>query len=216
MSGSVIAARLRLHRSMVVRAVGFTLAAGTVCAALFVGSMLRESARALPPLPSGTALQDEKDQTRFARENGRVSLGQTEGAGGASMNQGSGVDAPPDGEWREQEFAFVGIVDGRTLSAGDVTITLDGLELPHPDQVCRTLDDRLEQCSARAATQLELLTRSRRLACRYRMTSSSAGVGSCRIGSRDLAERMIRTGYARVASDGAVMANAGGSDAPAP
>jgi endonuclease YncB( thermonuclease family) len=214
MGRSGIGARLRLQKTMAVRAAGFVLAGAAVCAALFAGSMLRESARALPPPPSGATLQDAKDQSRFARESGRASMAQSEHADDASVGQGNGADALH--EWREQEFAFVGIVDGRTLSAGDVTITLDGLELPHPDQVCRTLDDRLEQCSARAATQLELLTRSRRLACRYRMTSSSAGVGSCRIGSRDLAERMIRTGYARAASGRAVMANAGGSDAPAP
>jgi hypothetical protein len=214
MGRSGIGARLRLQKVMAVRAAGFVLAGGAVCAALFAGSMLRESARAFPPPPPGTALPDAKDQSRFARESGRVPA-QSEGANGA-LSQSGNADVLPDGEWREQEFAFVEIVDGRTLSAGDVTITLDGLELPHPDQVCRTLDDRLEQCSARAATQLELLTRSRRLACRYRLTSSSSGVGSCRIGSRDLAERMIRTGYARAASGRAVVANAGGSDAPAP
>jgi len=214
MGRSGIGARLRLQKTMAVRAAGFVLAGAAVCAALFAGSMLRESARALPPRPSDATLQDAKDQSRFARESGRAPA-QSEVANGA-QSQSDTADALPPGEWREQEFAFVNVVDGRTLSAGDVTITLDGLELPHPDQVCRTLDDRLEQCSARAATQLELLTRSRRLACRYRMTGSSAGVGSCRIGSRDLAERMIRTGYARAASGRAVMANAGGSDAPAP
>jgi endonuclease YncB( thermonuclease family) len=213
---SGIGARLRLHKTMAVRAAGFALAGGTVCAALFAGSMLRDSSRALPPAPSGTALQEAKDQSRFARESGRAPPARTEGADDAAVSPGVSADAPPDGEWREQEFAFVGIVDGRTLSAGDVTITLDGLDLPHPDQVCRTLDDRLEQCSARAATQLELLTRSRRIACRYRMTSSSTGVGSCRVGSRDLAERMVRTGYARAASGRAVVANAGGSDASTP
>jgi endonuclease YncB( thermonuclease family) len=214
MERSGIGARLRLQKTMAVRAAGFALAGGTVCAALFAGSMLRESASSLPsPLP-GTNFQDAKDQSRFARESGRAPA-QGEGANGA-LSQSGTADPLPDGEWREQEFAFVNVVDGRTLITGDVTITLDGLELPQPDQVCRTLDDRLEQCSARAATQLELLTRSRRLACRYRMTSSSSGVGSCRIGSRDLAERMIRTGYARAASGRAVMANIDGSDAPAP
>ena len=55
------------------------------------------------------------------------------------------------GAWRDEEFAFVGVVDGRTLHAGGITLTLTGLELPHPDQICRTLDDRLESCAARAA-----------------------------------------------------------------
>ena len=89
------------------------------------------------------------------------------------------------------------------------------MALPHSDQICRTLDDRLEACAARAATQLELLTRSRRLACRFQMTTSSAGTGSCRIGSQDLAERMIRTGYVR-ADKGEVVADAGEPGAAGP
>jgi endonuclease YncB( thermonuclease family) len=110
------------------------------------------------------------------------------------------VSAPASAEgWREQDFASVSIIDGRTIGAGGVTIRLDGLELPPPDQVCRTLDNRLEQCVTRAATQLELLTRSRRLACRYRMITSSEAVGSCSIGSHDLAERMVRSNYVRAA-----------------
>jgi endonuclease YncB( thermonuclease family) len=134
---------------------------------------------------------------------------QTESHG---ANDAAPTAAQP-GEWREEEFAFVDIVDGRTLHAGGITITLAGLELPPSDQVCRTLDDRLEHCAARAATQLELLTRSRRLACRYRMATSSAATGSCRVGSRDLAERMIRTGYVRAASGGrAVVATADGAE----
>jgi endonuclease YncB( thermonuclease family) len=83
-----------------------------------------------------------------------------------------------------------------------VAITLDGLELPHREQVCRTLDNRLEPCAARAATQLELLTRSRKVTCRYRMTTSSEATGSCRLGSQDLADRLLRTGYVRAAENG--------------
>ena len=214
MNGAGIAARLRLHKDRLVRAAGFTAAAGAVGAALFAGSVLRDPARARPPAEAGAA-QDGKDQTRVADDNRHAQPSPAESNGVLAHGIGGG-DAHLEADWREQDFAFVAVIDGRTLSAGDLTITLAGLELPQRDQVCRTLDDRLEPCTARAATQLELLTRSRRVACRYRMTTSSAGAGTCRVGAADLAERMIRTGYARAANGRAVMAKADGSETRAP
>jgi endonuclease YncB( thermonuclease family) len=98
--------------------------------------------------------------------------------------------------WHEEEFAEVAVVDGRTLQAGAVHIRLVGLDLPMPEQVCRTLDGRLEPCARRAATQLELLTRWRPVTCHYRMENAGEAIGRCRIGLSDLSERMIKTGYA--------------------
>ena len=51
-------------------------------------------------------------------------------------------------------------------------------------------------CRQRAATQLELLTRSRRLTCLYLVEASDETIGRCRLGTSDLTERMIKTGYA--------------------
>ncbi len=61
--------------------------------------------------------------------------------------------------------------------------------------MCRTLDGRVEPCAVRAHTQLDLMIRARTLACRYRETAPGVAEGSCRIGSSDLADRMVRTGY---------------------
>jgi endonuclease YncB( thermonuclease family) len=101
-----------------------------------------------------------------------------------------------DRDWREDEFQHVTVVDGRTLEAGGRRIRLVGLDLPLPEQMCRTLDARLEPCAQRAATQLELLTRARRLTCLYRVEAPGQAIGRCRLGAADLSERMIRTGYA--------------------
>jgi endonuclease YncB( thermonuclease family) len=103
--------------------------------------------------------------------------------------------AHPHSEWREEEFASVGVVDGGTLAADGVRIHLVGVDLPLPEQVCRTLDGRLELCAMRAATQLELLTRWKRVTCHYRLESSGEAIGRCRTGTSDLADRMIKTGY---------------------
>jgi endonuclease YncB( thermonuclease family) len=100
-------------------------------------------------------------------------------------------------EWQEREFAEVSVVDGRTLDAAGVRIRLSGLALPSADEACRTLDGRIEACALRAATQLELITRWRKVTCRYRAGSSGEAAGSCRVGSSDLADRLVKTGYVR-------------------
>jgi endonuclease YncB( thermonuclease family) len=226
MSTRDIAARLAFRRDVFVRGAGFALAGITVFGALAAGSALRQP-RVIPPPAAEKVEQDGKDQTRVvigqrspaaqaSYAPADVSVWHPGKMENASVGQSAGAPILPGGqlagEWREQEFSLVAVVDGRTFSAGGVTIRLAGLELPPPDQVCRTLDNRLEQCATRAATQLELLTRSRRLACRYRMATSSEAVGSCRIGALDLADRMIRTGYVRVAEAGkTVIATAGES-----
>ena len=102
----------------------------------------------------------------------------------------------PATAWREEAFQHVTVIDGRTLEAAGRRIRLVGLDLPLAEQMCRTLDGRVEPCRQRAATQLELLTRSRRLTCLYRVEATDETIGRCRLGASDLTERMIKTGYA--------------------
>jgi len=107
------------------------------------------------------------------------------------------IPGVPAGEWREESFAGVGALDGRTLRAGGLRIRLAGLQVPKRDETCRTLDGRDEPCATRAATQLELLTRGRTVTCRYRLERPDEAVGTCRIGASDLGERLLRTGFLR-------------------
>jgi hypothetical protein len=99
-------------------------------------------------------------------------------------------------EWQESEFASVAVIDGRTLEAGGLRIRLSGIQLPREDAICRTLDGRLETCLSRAATTLDVNTRWRRVSCRYQMQGLGQAIGSCRAGGTDLAERVVRAGYA--------------------
>jgi hypothetical protein len=105
-------------------------------------------------------------------------------------------------EWREQNFANLTILDARTVAAGDLRITLAGLALPRPDEICPTVEGRAEPCTSRGATQLELLTRWRKVSCRYRETAPGEAVGSCRVGEADVAERMLRTRTVRRDEEG--------------
>jgi hypothetical protein len=222
-----ITARLTFHKGLFVRSAGFGLALATVGGALAIGSTLRAPSRAPAQRPAAM-MEHDKDQTRVTAgapspnapaswTGANVSIwhpGKMEEApvGESVLAVASKATGHSSEEWREQDLPSVSVIDGRTLGSGGVTIRLAGLELPPPDQVCRTLDNRLEQCVVRAATQLELLTRSRTLACRYRMITSSEAVGSCRIGSHDLAERMMRSNYVRAGDAGrTVMATMRGS-----
>jgi endonuclease YncB( thermonuclease family) len=195
-----IAARLRFHKDALARAFAFTTAVVTVCAAVIAGSTLRDPSRNFSGMAAATA-SDAKDQSRLDRPTTAQISPATPPDSRQGANDMVTPAGAPIGSWRHEDFTFVEVIDGRTFRAGGTTIRLAGLELPAADQVCRTLDNRLEQCAARAATQLELLTRSRALACRYHMITSSEAVGSCRIGAHDLAARMIRTGYAQRATD---------------
>jgi endonuclease YncB( thermonuclease family) len=226
-----ITGRLKFLKGLFVRGAGFALAVTMICGALAIGSALRHPSRGLPQSVAPTVEQESKDQTRVAAGERAADRHAVAAASVSIWHPGKMENAPPgesaeaapptasDGrpseEWRQQDFASVSILDGRTFSSGGVTVRLAGLDLPPPDQVCRTLDNRLEQCATRAATQLELLTRARALACRYRMITSSEAVGSCRIGPHDLAERMLRTNYVRAADAGrTAMATMKASDAP--
>src|SRR5829696_1425288 len=147
---------------------------------------LRQGRRRAPVDPRFAALPT---QARFAKAGEPAVTG--------SLVPGGFAPAPRASEWRDEEFAQIQALDGRTLAASSVRIRLAGLELPGAGEVCRTLDGRLEPCLARAATQLELITRFRKVSCRYRIEAPGEASGSCRIGTTDLAERMARTGFAK-------------------
>jgi hypothetical protein len=132
-------------------------------------------------------------QVRFVRSGEPASTG--------SLEPGRFEPAARDGGWREEEFAQVQALDGRTLATSSLRIRLTGIELPGGDEVCRTLDGRLEPCLIRAATQLELMVRARKVSCRYRIEAAGEAAGSCRIGAADVAERIVRTGFGKRAPE---------------
>jgi endonuclease YncB( thermonuclease family) len=145
---------------------------------------------------AGSTPSDVNSELGLFQARALVSGSTFRAAGPNSSFNGFGAPAAPNAEWREEEFDNVRAVDGRTLAVGGLRIHLVGLDLPMPEQVCRTLDGRLEYCTARAATQLELLTRWKQVTCHYRLERAGEAIGRCRIGTSDLSERMIKSGYA--------------------
>jgi hypothetical protein len=131
----------------------------------------------------------------FASEPASLVQARFAPTGAPALQPGTLTQAAATSEWQEREFAEVTVVDGRTLDAAGLRIRLSGLALPSADEACRTLDGRIEACAARAATQLELITRWRKVSCRYQPGPSGEAVATCRVGSSDLAERLLKTGY---------------------
>jgi endonuclease YncB( thermonuclease family) len=103
--------------------------------------------------------------------------------------------------WREETFARPTVVDGRTLGLGPVTVRLAGIVLPAADETCRLLDGSTAPCAARSATQMELMLRWRPVTCRLPDGPRGDISTRCRIGATDLAEWLVRNGWARPAQD---------------
>ncbi len=104
------------------------------------------------------------------------------------------------------------IVDAATLRAGTMTVRIAGLAPPAPDQTCRRLDGLSVACVNRAESYLDLLVRGRAVACdRAGVGEDGVELGRCRIGDIDIAEQMVRQGWAAAAdrnSPSLVMAEA--------
>ncbi len=91
------------------------------------------------------------------------------------------------------------VVDGATLQAGDMTVRLADLTLPVEGQTCRRLDGLSVQCLDRANSYLQLLVKGRSVACdRAGVSTDGIEQGRCRVGETDIAEQMIRQGWAKV------------------
>src|SRR5918993_4542814 len=138
---------LRRRRGVAVRAATFSLAAAAIGGAVVAGDALRHSSRQVATVVPEQAAAPQ-DQNRLAARQDVAA--QPEGRrpeNDTFPGDPRGGTGSPDVQngWRDHEFTFVQVVDGRSFRAGTMTIRLTGIELPHADQVCRTLDNRLEQ-----------------------------------------------------------------------
>jgi len=103
--------------------------------------------------------------------------------------------------WNEATFANPAVLDGRTLTLDGVAVRLAGIEPPRAGEICRTLDGRNEACAVRTATQLELMVRWRSVTCRMPERPRRDIATNCRIGNTDIAQWLVRNGWARPARE---------------
>jgi endonuclease YncB( thermonuclease family) len=95
-------------------------------------------------------------------------------------------------------FPGIEIVDGLTLRAGEMTVRIAGLASPDANRTCRRLDGLAVPCADRATSYLELLVKGRAVACdRAGVAEDGIEKGRCRIGETDIAEQLVRQGWAR-------------------
>jgi endonuclease YncB( thermonuclease family) len=114
---------------------------------------------------------------------------------------------PPPGQEFELEPPYR-ILDGLTLAAGSVTVTLDGLEGPQPGAACRAPDGALWACGLQARAALNNAIRQRRLLCRGTSSGEETIRAVCKVDGEDLANLLVREGWARPTSAGSGMQTA--------
>lgn len=92
----------------------------------------------------------------------------------------------------------VEVVDAGMIRAGDMTYRLAGIVLPETDRICRRIDGLAVSCVDRAQSYLQLLVKSRPVVCdRAPQRHDGPLEATCRVGEADIAEQMVRQGWAR-------------------
>jgi endonuclease YncB( thermonuclease family) len=92
-------------------------------------------------------------------------------------------------------------LEPHTLRHDGRVLRLAGIEAPHADEMCRRLDGLMVSCIDRALSYMNLLIKGRRLNCDdapgVRTESDGPPQAVCRAGEADVAEAMVRQGWAR-------------------
>ena len=92
----------------------------------------------------------------------------------------------------------VEIIDASTVRAGSRIVRLRGIETPKSTDTCKRLDGLAVSCLDRALSYLQLLVKGRAIACSStKPTETSSDEGHCRFGETDVAEQLVRQGWAK-------------------
>jgi endonuclease YncB( thermonuclease family) len=93
----------------------------------------------------------------------------------------------------------VHLSDGDSFRLGDRRYRLQGIDAPELHQECKDHDGRAWPCGMRARSELRRLIGTHPLECKAATTDRFGRiVATCKAGGRDLAEEMVRSGYATV------------------
>lgn len=95
----------------------------------------------------------------------------------------------------------VHLADGDSFRLGEQRYRLYGIDAPELHQECKDADGEPWPCGTRARSELRRIIGTHPLECRT-ITTDRFGriVATCMAGGRDLAEEMVRAGYATVSS----------------
>lgn len=91
----------------------------------------------------------------------------------------------------------VHLADGDSFRLGEHRYRLYGIDAPELHQECKDADGQSWPCGIRARTELRRIIATHPLECRSVETDRFGRiVATCMAGSRDIAEEMVRAGYA--------------------
>jgi endonuclease YncB( thermonuclease family) len=98
-----------------------------------------------------------------------------------------------------QQQQAVHLSDGDSFRIGDRRYRLHGIDAPELHQECKDSNGRNWPCGRRARSELRRLIGNHPLECQTMATDRFGRiVATCKAGGRDLAEEMVRGGYATV------------------
>jgi endonuclease YncB( thermonuclease family) len=175
--------------------------AGIITLGLMVGPELRETQVIRAPAPVITSTIPEmvsaKSNDRVPNFEDITSLAPAR----HKARPDSDVTALSTSSSDQKPYAGIEVVNATTLRSAGMTVRLAGIALPKAEQSCRRLDGLDVSCTDRAISYLQLLVKGRSVACdKAGIASDGVEKGRCRIGETDIAEQMVRQGWAK-ASD---------------
>jgi endonuclease YncB( thermonuclease family) len=89
-------------------------------------------------------------------------------------------------------------VDAGFIRTGEQMFRLSGIITPEHGKSCRRLDGLAVPCADRAQSYLQLLIKGRAVVCeRAAQGPSGPAEANCRVGDADIAEQLVRQGWAR-------------------
>lgn len=89
-------------------------------------------------------------------------------------------------------------IDGGLIRVDGVAFQLAGIAQPEAGRMCRRLDGLAVACADRAHSYLQLLIKGRPVSCeRAPEASGGTAEATCRVGEHDVAEQLVRQGWAR-------------------
>jgi endonuclease YncB( thermonuclease family) len=102
----------------------------------------------------------------------------------------------------QARHAAIEVVDGVTLKAGDMLVRLFAISPPAAGSICKRIDGLSVGCRDRARSYMELLVKGRSIGCHHAGRSDDGvDLGRCTSGAVDIAEQMVRQGWASAAPD---------------
>jgi endonuclease YncB( thermonuclease family) len=171
--------------------------AGIVTLGLMVGPELREGngvkTSAITIVSTVPDIVSVKSQDRVPNSEDITSVASTRRKV-RPADEASGLEPKP--------YAGIEVVNATTLRSSDMTVRLAGIELPKAEQSCRRLDGLAVSCTDRAISYLQLLVKGRSVSCdKAGLAADGVEKGRCRIGATDIAEQMVRQGWAKTSGN---------------